>query len=462
MMKTTSSEQDFFALQPQITNWSRRWLQQLDKRTASLPDNPLPPVRDLPHEGLGLEAVWSAFFQDLAPGFSASPGPRYLGFVTGGVTPAAIVGDWLTAVIDQNVASAENSMATGVELQVLNWLRQLLDLPCEFTGSLTTGATAANLLGMVCARQHAGWHQGLDIARDGIGHAAIRIFSATPHASSIKVIGLIGLGREQITIVPCLPDSEAMDVQALEAMLTSCPEPGKIVIASVGTVTGTDFDDLSAIAALCKQHKAWLHVDGAFGLFSRLDPTRRPWSVGIEHADSITCDGHKWLNVPYDCGIFFTRHVDLLQQCCSVSAPYLETNDHLPALMDRGIEQSRRFRALPLWFSLLSYGHDGMRSIVENNCNQAATLAKWLDASPDFELFKQPNLNVVIFRPLQIESSTFLMQLNKTGEVFMTPGQWQGEQGIRAAFSNWRTGDDDVERVCRALTTTYQSSRKNM
>jgi glutamate/tyrosine decarboxylase-like PLP-dependent enzyme len=411
----------------------------------------LPPGRLLPDAGLGLTAVWQAFLRDLAPGFNASAGPRYLGFVTGGVTPAALAGDWLTAVLDQNVASTGNSIATGVELQVLDWLGQLLDLPAGLVGSLTTGATAANLLGMVCARQHAGWRQGRDIARDGLGAASIQVFSATPHASSHKVLGLIGLGREQMTAVPCLPNSEAMDVAALAQRLAASPAAGKIVIASAGTVTGTDFDDLNAIGVLCRMHHAWLHVDGAFGLFSRLDPTRRAWTDGIAQADSITCDAHKWLNVPYDCGVFLTRHPDLLQQCCSVSAPYLANDDGLPALMDRGIEQSRRFRALPLWFSLLAYGREGLRRVVEQNCRQAALLADWLDRSPDFDLLKAPNLNVVIFRPEQGDAAGCLRRLNAAGEVFMTPGQWQGRAGIRAAFSNWRTADADVERVCRAL-----------
>ncbi|MBV8046091.1 MAG: aspartate aminotransferase family protein [Paludibacterium sp.] len=444
-------QQALFALQEDIMAWSASWLRQLDARPVAHPGDPLPPPRPLPTTGLGLPAVWQAFKQDLAPGFNAAPGPRYLGFVTGGVTPASLAGDWLTAVLDQNVASTGNSIATGVELQVLDWLCQLLDLPSSLAGSLTTGATAANLLGMVCARQHAGWRQGRDVARDGLGGVAIEVFSATPHASSLKVLGLVGLGREQVVAVPCLPDSEAMDVAALGSLLAGSSAPGKIVIASAGTVTGTDFDDLAAIAALCRAHHAWLHVDGAFGLFSRLDPSRREWTAGIEQADSITCDAHKWLNVPYDCGIFLTRHAEVLQQCCSVSAPYLDQDDALPALMDRGIEQSRRFRALPLWFNLLAYGRGGVRQWVEANCDQAARLAAWLEASADFELLKTPKLNVVVFRPVRGEAQALLQQLNAGGEVFMTPGQWRGKAGIRAAFSNWRTTDADVERVCRAL-----------
>jgi glutamate/tyrosine decarboxylase-like PLP-dependent enzyme len=451
MHSLTDDHSTLIGLQSELALWSATWLDNLAQRPAAAADHPLPSSKALPQRGLGLAAAWQLFEHGMTPGFNASPGPRYLGFVTGGVTPAALLGDWLTPVIDQNVASSENSIATKVELQVLDWLCQLLNLPAGLSGSLTTGATASNLLGLVCGRQYAGRLQGRDIAADGIGDAGIRVFSATPHASSLKVVGLLGLGRNQIISVPCLPDSEAMDVAELSALLAAHPEPGKIVIASAGTVTGTDFDDLRAIAALCQQHQAWLHVDGAFGLFSRLTPQRHAWTDGIELADSITCDGHKWLNVPYDCGIFLTRHPDLLQQCCSVSAPYLDNRQELPTMMDRGIEQSRRFRALPLWFTLLASGQQGYAKMIEDNCRQASLLAQWLAASPDYQLLKTPKLNVVVFRPLACEPHDCLQRLNAQGEVFMTPGMWQGQAAIRAAFSNWRTTDEDVTQICRAL-----------
>lgn len=451
MHHLTQDYDRLIALQSELSRWSRDWLENLEHHPATSTDRQMLPARALPQTGLGLEAVWKLFGQELVPGFSASPGPRYLGFVTGGVTPAALLGDWLTPVIDQNVASSGGSIATNVELQVLDWLCQLLDLPAGLSGSLTTGATASNLLGLVCGRQYAGLQQGRDIAADGIGDSRIRVFSASPHASSLKVTALAGLGRNQIMAVPCMPDSEAMDIAALAAMLAASPEPGKIVIASAGTVTGTDFDDLRAIATLCQQHHAWLHVDGAFGLFSRLTPERKVWTDGIELADSITCDGHKWLNVPYDCGIFLTRHPDLLQQCCSVSAPYLDQQQEMPTMMDRGIEQSRRFRALPLWFSLLASGQQGYAQLVATHCRQAGMLAQWLEASPDYELLKTPRLNVVIFRPLNRTPDDCLKHINAAGEVFLTPGEWQGKKGIRAAFSNWRTTDADIARICRAL-----------
>ncbi|MCJ8298306.1 MAG: aminotransferase class I/II-fold pyridoxal phosphate-dependent enzyme [Pseudomonadales bacterium] len=287
----------------------------------------------------------------------------------------------------------------------------------------------------------------------GIGDAKIDVFSACPHASSKKAMAFIGLGRDSIITVPCLAESEAMDVSALKSLLAASNSPGKVVIASAGTVTGTDFDDLQQIAQLCKEYQAWLHVDAAFGLFSRLLTDQLSLTAGIEHADSITCDGHKWLNVPYDCGMFFTKHPETLQQVCSVSAPYLDISNALPAYMDRSIENSRRFRALPGWLTLKAYGLEGYRNIITDNCDQATALANWLEQSADYELLTPCRLNVVVFKPnnRQRDIKKFLTSLNQSGQVYLTPGMWNGQQAIRVAFSNWRTSMQDVEIVCQLL-----------
>ena len=455
LMQTDSSTLPDLAAE--VARWCVDFQRQLPERPVACLDDPRPASAALPQHGIGGAAAFAAFTRDVAPHLSASAGPRYLGFVTGGTTPAATLADWIVSATDQNAASPGDSISTAIELQVLDWLRELLILPADFSGVLTSGATAANVLGIVCGRQFAGLEQGRDIARDGFGGAAIAVFSATPHASSLKALALAGLGRNAVVPVACQGGTEAMDVAALAAALEASPAPGKIVIASAGTVTGTDFDDLAAIAALCREHRAWLHVDGAFGLFSRLSASRREWTRGIELADSITCDGHKWLNVPYDSGIFFTRHPDLLQQVCSVAAPYLDLGAELPSLMDRGIENSRRFRALPLWMSLKAYGRQGFAELVNANCEQAAALAAWIDGSDAYELLAPCRLNVVIFRP-RIEDGAVrerLQRINESGRVFMTPGVWGGRNGsrpgIRAAFSNWRTTLADLRTVCDVL-----------
>lgn len=447
------------SLSQDVATWCSTFQSQLNHRpVAALSDHGLP-ERKLPKSGSGAQAAFEDFVSSIAPHLSGSAGPRYLGFVTGGATPAAVIADWLVAATDQNVAVPGDSIATEVEMQALSWLLELFDLPNHFDGVLTTGATASNVLGALCARQYAGERQGLDIAKSGLRGADIQVFSACPHASMIKVFSFTGLGREVMTPVPCLPDSEKMDVEILGKRLEDSDSAGKIVIASAGTVTGTDFDDLKKIAELCKGHEAWLHVDAAFGLFSRLTPGRFHYTEGIELADSITTDGHKWLNVPYDCGIFFTKHTELLQQSCSVAAPYLDVASGLPSFMDRGIENSRRFRALPVWMTLMAYGKEGYRQLVEKNCAQALSLADWIDTAEGYDLLTPCKLNVVVFRPKGLrddEVKMMLAKINSSGKVYLTPGVWQGDKAIRAAFSNWRTTMEDVDIVCETLESASQ------
>ncbi|WP_250459503.1 pyridoxal phosphate-dependent decarboxylase family protein [Microbulbifer litoralis] len=428
------------------------FLDTLDSRPVACTAAPPMPAGDLPQSGCGEIDALALFRRRIMPYLSASAGPRYWGFVTGGASPAALAGDWLAAVADQNPASSGDSIAPAVELQVLDWLRQLFGLPASFTGSLTSGATSANLLGLLCGRQFAGLAQGIDVAAGGMAGVHIEVLAASPHASSLKGLAMAGLGRDRVVKVACEADSERMQVADLERHLAASDSPGKIVLASAGTVTGTDFDDLAAIAALCRAHHAWLHVDAAFGLFAALLQERRQWLRGIELADSITSDAHKWLNVPYDSGIFLTRHVALLEAVLAVPSPYLPADGPLPHFMNRGVENSRRFRALPLWFALQAYGRDGVAGVVEDNCRQASRLAEWLDASPDYRLLAPCRLNVVVFRPERHAGvDVWLQKLNATGEVFMTPGRWRGEAAVRAAFSNWSTGDADVQRVIELL-----------
>ncbi|MBB3062780.1 pyridoxal phosphate-dependent decarboxylase family protein [Microbulbifer rhizosphaerae] len=447
-----SESSDLAGLLERALDTSLDFVDSLTERPSACVAPPDLPSGLLPEQGVGSEKTLDHFREELLPYLSASAGPRYWGFVTGGATPAALLGDWLSSVTDQNLSIAGDSIAPAVEVQVLDWLRQLFQLPETFSGSLTSGATSANLLGILCGRQFAGEAQGIDVAASGLAGTLIHVFSACPHASSLKGLAIAGLGRDSLMSVACEPDSEKMSLSALEYALSASGSPGKIVLASAGTVTGTDFDDLSAIADLCQKHRAWLHVDGAFGIFSRLLEDKRNWTDGLERADSITCDGHKWLNVPYDSGIFLTPHTRLLEQVLSVSSPYLVNDSALPSFMNRGVENSRRFRALPIWFSLQAYGRAGVEEMVAGNCQQAARLADWLEASPDYELLTPCKLNVVVFRPANVDDLTgWLKRVNATGTVFVTPGRWQGTDAVRAAFSNWSTTSADVDRVTGLL-----------
>ena len=390
---------------------------------------------------------------NVIPQLSASRGPRYWGFVTGGATPVATYADWLVSTFDQNLSKDGDSIACEVERQTIGWLCQLFDLPETFNGLITTGATSSNFLGALSARQFAGRQQGINVAQEGLANLSVEVFSATPHASMLKTLGMAGFGYKNIKKIDCLANSEAMDVNDLAKQLNASTAKSKIIIASVGTVTGTDFDDLIAINQLADEHQAWIHVDGAFGIFERIFQGEN-LSEGLERVHSITLDSHKWLNVPYESGVFLTRHLDVLFDSCDVPAPYLAGEGDKPEFMSLGIENSRRFRALPVWMTLLTYGKDGIAGWVKRNIDCAQLLAQKIKDSANYELILDCKLNVVLFRPncdglnqqQADEKTTHIMKaINSDGRVFVSPGFWQGKKIIRAAISNWETQTVDIE-----------------
>lgn len=415
------------------------------------------PSRPLPQKGRGTADSLRAVQDEILPLLAASIGPRYLGFVTGGTTPAALAGDWLASAIDQNATGPEGSVNAAVEEQVINWLCEIANLPVpQFDGVLTTGATVSNLLGLVAGRQWCGEKVGVDIDADGAGALPdLELFAASPHASMIKDLSITGIGRNNFTKVATHSGSEKTDIADLQTKLAASDARGKIVIASAGTVNATDFDDFNAIADLCATYGAWLHVDAAFGMFAALDDRRAHLLAGLERADSITSDAHKWLNVPYDCGIFLTRHIDVLEKSCRVFAPYLDTKAEGNMYINRGVENSRRFRALPLWVSMQAYGRDGFSGIVRSNCDQAADLAAWVKSHDKLNLLRDPILNVTMFTGIgsDDDNRALLDRINATGEVFLTPTIYGGRFGFRAAFSNWRTQNHDLVIIKQAIET---------
>ncbi len=410
---------------------------------------------EFPEKGMAFDQLNRLISEQVRPHISASNGGRYWGFVTGGANPVATYADWLVTTFNQNVSKGGDSIASEIEQQALHWLCELFVLPKTFNGIFTTGATAANVLAAFTARQYAGHQQNIDVTQSGMTGLDVAIFSATPHASMVKSLGFAGFGQNSWQKIACNPQDESMDVSALDNALTHSKCASKVVIASAATVTGTDFDDIAAIAALCKEHQAWLHVDAAFGIFERLVNGETGKTRGIELADSITLDCHKWLNVPYDCGVFLTQHMDLLKQCCDVSAPYLVTPENTLSYMSMGIENSRRFRAFPVWATLLAYGKHGIANNINSNIRHAKQLALWLDHSDKYQLLKPCELNVVLFKPnsevVGNSSGECMTKLNASGQVLLTPGVWRGEPIIRAALSNWATTDEDVTQVISAL-----------
>lgn len=414
-------------------------------------------LENVPEEGIGAEAALKLFDEKYSDQITNSAGPRYFGFVTGGSTPAAVAGDWLVSTYDQNNCGSNDSIAPQLEKQTLHFLKQLLGLPNEFTGSFVTGATISNFVGLSLARQWAGEKSGIDVSENGLmGLEKIKIVSGFPHSSIYKSLSMLGLGRKSLTKLPTLADREAVDLIALEKFLKENSSAPIVVIANAGTVNTVDFDDLVAIGKLKSKCNFWLHVDAAFGGFAALSDKFKHLTKGIEHADSVCVDAHKWLNVPYDAAMQFTRHPQLQLKVFQNSAAYLTDHASSPDFFHYTPENSRRWRSLPAWFTLMAYGKKGHTEIVERNCRCAKLLGDKIQSSSNFTLIAPVRMNVVCFALKSNNISTeqvrsFLNLVRDDGRAFFTPTVYNGVPGIRAAFSNWLTEESDVEIAWTAL-----------
>jgi len=439
----------------------------LDDEKSFAPGRYIPDLvlEDLPEKGSSAQDALEYFKNHYASQITNSAGPRYFGFVTGGSTPAAVAGDWLVSAYDQNACGSNDSIAPQVERQTIHFFKQLFGLEDIYFGSFVTGATVSNQVGLALGRQWIGEQLGKDFSVEGsYGVAPVKVLSSTPHSSILKSMAILGMGRNMLIKVATLPDREAVDIAALERELQSAQGP-VLVVANAGTVNTVDFDDLEAIGKLKSKYTFWLHVDAAFGGFAALSSRYAYLMKGINYADSITIDAHKWLNVPYDAAMQFTRHKKIQLKVFQNSAAYLGDPEQSPDYFHYTPENSRRWRALPSWFSLKAYGREGHREIVERNCDVAYSLGEKLKASPDFKLLAPVRMNVVCFT-LRQEGITFddireyLNAVRDDGRVFFTPTLYKGTPAIRAAISNWQTEEADGQLAFDVLTQVYHAKKQ--
>ncbi len=443
-----------------------RIVSSTDERLA-LPPGAAAALRDfhepLPDTGCGALAALEELVRlnEVAGGNTA--GPRAYHFVIGGCTPAALAADLLATSLDAITYTWVLSPA-GVEMerQALDWLKELFGLPPSWSGVMVTGATMANFVGLAAARQWWGEQHGVDVSETGLwGMSPMPVLtSGFVHASTLKVLATQGIGRGQVRRF-CRDQLGRLDLAGLRGALEALDGAPALVVVNAGEVNAGEFDPVSEMIDLARQHNTWVHVDGAFGLFAAVSPRTAHLVDGIDRADSATVDGHKWLNVPYDSGYAFVRDHGLMARAFRYSADYLpDENDARPTYGAIGPESSRRARSFAVWATLKAYGREGHRRIVEHCLDLAQHFAEAVRRTPDLELLNDPQLNIVSFRynPGGLDDGD-LDTLNQTlGERVIDDGRFLvgtsrlGTRTIfRPAFSNWRTRPEDVEELARVV-----------
>ncbi len=404
----------------------------------------------LPEAGMDPRAVVASLVEDAQPGIVGTPSGRYFGFVIGGAVPAAVAADWLTSAWDQNAGLYVGGPSASVVEEVCRrWLAELLGLPADVSVAFVTGCQMAHVTALAAARHHVLTQAGVDLARDGLAAAPpIRVVAgAKRHATLDRALRFLGIGTAQIDVLPA-DDQGRMDVAALRI-----DDRPTIVCAQAGEVNTGAFDDLDAAADAVAGTHAWLHVDGAFGLWAAASPELRHLVRGAERADSWATDAHKWLNVPYDSGLAFCAHPDAHRAAIGVTASYLVHSEDARRRdqVDWTPEFSRRARGFPIYAAIRSLGRSGIAEMIERCCSNARRFASALEAG-GATVLNDVVLNQVLVRFGDGEHTRDVIErVQQDGTCWLSGTDWLGEHAMRVSVSNWRTTEHDVDRSVESI-----------
>lgn len=401
-------------------------------------------------------AVVDALAQAGVLGTVATQGPRYFGFVVGGSVPAATAADWLVAAWDQNAGLFVLSpLVSVVEDVTAAWMKDLAGLPASWSTGFVTGCQAANFTALATARHHLLAQVGWDVEARGLNgapdlHVAC---SDESHYTIFNALKLLGLGAERVTRV-ATDDQGRMRADALARVLGALEGP-TLVCAQAGNVNTGAFDPLDDIATITAGHGAWLHVDAAFGLWAAASRTRAHLVRGIERADSVATDAHKWLNVPYDSGVVFTAHPASHRRAMTLSAAYIVESDKERDPHEFVPEESRRGRAVPIYAALRVMGRQGVAELVDRCCALASRLADRLAADPRLEVLNDVVLNQVLVRVRGADpdgaTRAMVGRVQEEGTCWASGTTWHGMSALRLSVSNYATREHDIDRAAGAI-----------
>jgi len=452
----------------ELVDWMADYMARVGELPVTPPVAPGDIRRRLPSSPPEAGEQFAALFQDfrdlIVPGMTHWNHPGWFAYFPGNNSPPSVLGEMLTAAMGAQCMSWVTSpAATELEQVVMDWLRQMVGLPAEFVGSIQDTASTATLVALLSAREHAS--KGV-VGLQGLsaGPPLTVYASREAHSSVDKGVKLAGYGLEQLRRIPT-DALYAMDPAALEREIERDSAGGlrpACVVASIGTTSSTAVDPIAEVAAICRRHGIWLHVDAAYAGSAAIVPELRDRFQGWELADSIVLNPHKWLLTNFDCTAYYVRDRDALLSAFSLTPEYLRTahDDQVVNYRDWGIQLGRRFRALKLWFVIRSYGVEGLRAIIRRHVTLAGELAAWVDAAPDFERLAPVPFGLVCFRyrppgvaeeKLDRLNQQLLAAVNATGRVFMTHTRLGGRYTIRLVIGQRATERRHVEEAWRLI-----------
>lgn len=428
-------------------------------------DRPVPLDPQPPQE------VYQEFIEYVLPYAIGNIHPRFWGWFFGTGTVFGSFAEFLTAVMNTNSGDFDHHSAIHVEKQVVDWFKELLGFPTSSSGTLTSGCSAANLIGLAVARNA---KAGYDVRRKGMRAAPqnmVLYASAEIHSSIHKAVELLGLGSEALRLIP-VSDQFQIDLEALQSSIANDRQDGCqpfCVVGAAGTVNTGAFDDLQALADICQDEDLWLHVDGAFGAWAVLAPGGCELVKGIERADSLAFDLHKWMYMPYEIGCVLVRHAEQHRKAFALTAAYLAkdgdgrglSGGDIPWFTDYDFQLSRRFRSLKVWMSLKEHGIRKYGRLIQQNIDQAKYLGELVDAAPDLELVAPVTLNVVCFRyvnaglngpALDALNKEILVELQERGIAVPSGTTIKGKYVLRVGHTNHRTRREDFRMLVREVS----------
>ena len=420
----------------------------------------------VPQEPQGAEAAYDDFLNDVLPYPMGNTHPRFWGWVMGTGTPLGMLADMLASGLNPNMGGGEHG-AVYVEEQVIDWCKQMLGYPADASGILVSGGSMANLVALTVARNT---KAGYDIRKEGVAASPKRLMvygSREMHSSIQRGVEMLGLGSNSLRKIPVDSDFQ-IDIAALEAAIAADKAAGYqpiCIVGSAGTVNTGAFDDLDALADIAEREGAWLHVDGAFGAMSALSPDLRHLTDGMERADSLSFDMHKWMYVPFEAACTLVRQRDAHYNAFTLTPDYLKHQPRGVAggkvwFSDYGIQLSRGFRALKVWMSIKEHGVEKYGRLIQQNVDQAQYLSDLVDAHPELERLAPTPLNIVCFRyiapglddeALNQLNEELLLRLHENGIAVPTYTRIDGKYAIRAAITNHRSRREDFDLLAEKV-----------